>query len=89
MTVFLGKSSHSESNGPPFEKWKILNISHHPKFFSSLKKNVFLMTVFLGKSSHSDSNGPPFKSEKFWTQNFFQVLFWDDWIPYDPPFPYS
>ena len=32
-TVFLGKSSHSESIGPPFDKRKIWNISHHPKFF--------------------------------------------------------
>ena len=67
MRVFLAKSSHSELNRPPFEKCKILNISHHPKFVQVFlwKKTVFSMTVFLGKSSHSESMDPPLKNEKF------------------------
>ena len=83
MTVFLGKSSHSESNGPPLknEKFWIFLIT---QIFSQvfLKKPVFFLTVFLGKLSHSKSIKPPFRKWKilniFITHNFFTFLFKKD-----------
>ena len=79
-TVFLGKSSHSESIGPLFEKCKLFNNSHYPNFFQVLflGRNIFFMTMFLGKLSNSKSIKPPLENEKYWkfsSLTIFSLLF--------------
>ena len=81
-TVYLGKSRNSESNGPSFEKWKILNISHHPEFFLSVfwgKKCIFQDSVSRQIKKFWIEWTPLWKMKNFEhfssPETFFEVFF--------------